>query len=416
MRKLLACIAIVGFVASAPLAQARPAPVNPSPGPAVPRGPFGGGIFRPQQPRIERPVEPAVPHQVEPQEKPAPRYRDHDAPPPDAGAPRPPLNSLDEPKAPLDKPALPAHPFVPAIVPPHRAEGPDGQQHPFLPRPPALSPDNDAVERARSAQSLHVDPAAPPLPPSDRADPVRQAEQISARVPDIERDSRGIVRPHQWSFIDHDPLGHPMFFNPLGTDMTFRYFYRSAYRDVFVPAGGNVVLDVIDAGLFPFTAVGGDLVTAGAFTGGGFTPVMYDNVLADVVSADRTVQLDSVQLVGHDEARPLGEQDAMMLDGTTLAYGTVKDPAHVDLAKVQTLPGVGPMDDGSHWVDAVYTTPLPPSHTREWLLGGALAVALASIATIAGVFIRRRRSLAHTAVAYSDDPYQPTQWMDGPYQ
>jgi hypothetical protein len=126
--------------------------------------------------------------------------------------------------------------------------------------------------------------------------------------------------------------------------------------------------------------------------------------------------LDSVQLVGHDEARPLGEQDAMMLDGTTLAYGTVKDPSHVDLAKVQTLPGVGPMDDGSHWVNAAFATPLPPSHTREWLLGGALAVLLASIATIAGVFIRRRRSPAHTAVAYSDDPYEPTQWIDGPYK
>jgi hypothetical protein len=197
--------------------------------------------------------------------------------------------------------------------------------------------------------------------------------------------------------------------------MTFRYFYRGAYRDLLVAAGANVVLDVIDAGLFPFTAVGGDLVTAGAFSGGGFTPVTYDNVLADVPSADRTVQLDSVQLVGHDESLPPGEQDAMMLNGTTLAHGTVKDPAHVELQKIQTLPGVGPMDDGSHWVNTAFATPLPPSHTRAWLLGGALAVLLASIATIAGVFIRRRRAVATTAVAYSDDPYEPTQWVNSPY-
>jgi hypothetical protein len=442
MRKLLACIAAVGFVASAPLAYARPAPVNPSPGPAVPHGPFGGspgregGIFRLPQPRIEPPVAAAPPQQAEPQERPAPRHREvepapksveppatrrdveppaprHDAPPPDADAPKPPLNSLDDPKPPFEKPAPP---IAPPVVLPHRADRTDVPQHVSFPKAPALTAEKDAVDAARTAPSQHFDPVAPPLLPGDRADPVRQAEQISARTPDVERDDRGVVRPHQWSFIDHDRDGHPMFFNPVGTDMTFRYFYRGAYRDVFVPAGANVVLDVIDAGLFPFTAVGGDLVTAGAFTGGGFTPLMYDNVAANVVSADRTVQLDSVQLVGHDEARPLGEQDAMMLNGTTLAYGTVKDPSHVDVGKVQTLPGVGPMDDGTHWVNAAFATPLPPSHTRAWLLGGALAVALASMGTIAGVFIRRRRSLAHTAVAYSDDPHEPTQWMNGPYQ
>jgi hypothetical protein len=339
-----------------------------------------------------------------------PREPRHDETPPEA--PKLPHNSLDEPKPAIDKPALPA----PPVVIPHRDDRADGPKLVSPPKAPALSAEKDDIDNARTAPSQHVDPVAPPPPPSDKADPVRQAEQISARMPDVDRDDRGVVRPRQWSFIDHDPDGHPMFYNPVRTDMTFRYFYRGAYRDVFVPAGANVVLDVIDAGLFPFTAVGGDLVTAGAFTGGGFAPVMYDNVLADVTSADRTVQLDSVQLVGHDEARPLGEQDAMMLNGTTLAYGTVKDPTHVDLNKVQTLPGVGPMDDGTHWVNTAFATPLPPSHTRAWLLGGALAVVLASIGTIAGVFIRRRRSLAHTAVAYSDDPYEPTQWMNGPYQ
>jgi hypothetical protein len=442
MKKLLAVAAIAGFLASAPLAHAHPAPVVPSPGPQRPSGGSGGGsIFRLPQRRVE-PAPPAEPpaqvQHPQPQETPAPPRREPEQ------APKP----VDPPAAPPRdaEPSAPRHDVPPPVAPEHSPGSPEvpkatehpATQHPGLPAPPAgppaalphrpdaaepgsvrkpqpLAAEKDAVDAARAVPLQHVDPIAPPLPPSEKADPIKQAEQISARVPEADRDDRGVVRPHEWTFVDHDVDCRPIFFNPVGTDMTFRYFYRGAYRDVFVPAGANIVLDIVDAAVFPFTAVGGDFVTAGAFTGGGLVPTTYDNVLADVVSADRTVQVGSVQLVGHDDARPAGQQDAMMLDGTTLAYGTVHDPSHVDVAKVQTLPGVGPMDDGTHWVTAALATPLPTSHARDWLLGGAVAALLASLGTIAGVFVRRRRSLAQPAVAYSYDPHEPTQWMNGPY-
>lgn len=445
MKKLLAIAAVTGFLASAPLAYAHPAPVGPSPGPQVPSGGSGGGIFRLPQRRME-PAQPPQPEQrPQPQQRPAlprrepesepapPRREPEQAPKPadppaaprrdaESSPPRPDVTPpvapehspgpLDVPKPSVERPGFPPPPAGPPAVLPHR---PDAAQPVSVPRPQPLAAEKDAVDAARAVPLQRVDPIAPPLPPSEKADPIKQAEQISARVPEADRDDRGIVRPHQWTFVDHDVDGRPIFFNPVGTDMTFRYFYRGAYRDVFVPAGANIVLDIVDAAVFPFTAVGGDFVTSGAFTGGGFVPITYDNVLADVLSADRAVQVGSVQLVGHDDTRPVGQQDAMMLNGTTLAYGTVHDPSHVDVTKVQTLPGVGPMDDGTHWVNAALATPLPTSHTRDWLLGGAVAVLLASLSTIAGVFIRRRRSHAQPAVAYSDDPHEPTQWMDGPY-
>ena len=50
--------------------------------------------------------------------------------------------------------------------------------------------------------------------------------------------------------------------------MTFRYFYDGAYREVYVPAGGRIVLDVATAGVFPFTAVGDNYLASGSFYGG----------------------------------------------------------------------------------------------------------------------------------------------------
>ena len=127
-------------------------------------------------------------------------------------------------------------------------------------------------------------------------------------------------------------------------------------------------------------------------------------------------------MVGHDDTRPEGEQDAMMLNGTTLAYGDARDPQHPKVAKVQTLPGVGPMDDGSHWVvrDAVAVKPLAQSHSK-WVWGGVLA-ALAAALGIGGGVLWRRRRLAPAADfseavtgKYDSDPFGPTKWLESPY-
>ncbi len=293
---------------------------------------------------------------------------------------------------------------------------PDTPKPLAVPAPKQVPAEQDAVNAAKAMPPQHVDPVAPPPPSNGFVDPVRYAEQASTHAPEGDRDDRGVVRPKHWTWTDCDGDGNPHLYNPVGRDMTFRYFYRGAYRDVFVPAGANIVLDIVDAGVYPFTAVGGDYVTTGSFTGGGFVPTSYDNVAVDVPAAGRTVQVGNVQLVGHDDTRPPGEQDAMMLDGTTLAYGTARDPQHADVQKVQTLPGVGPMDDGSHWVNTALVRPVPTSHARTWALGGSLAALLASAATIAGVIIRRRSRPAQPAAVYSYDPYEPTQWMDGPYR
>ncbi len=330
-----------------------------------------------------------------------------------------PQNSPEAPKA-VDGPSVLPGPAIkpqPASPQEPAASQTSAPKPLTVPKPQPLTAEQDAVDAAQAVPPRHIDPVAPPPPPPGLiVDPVRQAEQISARAPQGDRDDLGVMRPHRWTYVDHDVDGHPRFYNPMLRDMTLRYFYGGAYRDVFVAAGANIVLDIIEAGVFPFTAVGGDYVTTGAFTAGGMEPTTYENVAADVVNAGRTVQVGSVQLIGHDETRPPGEQDAMMVDGSTLAYGTVRDPAHVEINKVQTLPGVGPVDDGTHWVNTASVSPMPKSHFRTWALGGSLAALLASAGAIAGVFMRRRRNpVAQPAVAYSYDPHEPTQWMNGPY-
>jgi hypothetical protein len=367
----------------------------------------------PDTPRVEHPFNPPAPGASKPpQGSSAPNAPEHPF--------SPPLNKPGEGppvlpgQAPQLQPSAPQQHLAPL---PARAPAPHDQDAPkpvAVPAPKQVPAEPDAVDAAKAVPPLHVDPVAPPPPPDGVVDPVRQAEQVSAHAPEGDRDDRGVARPQHWTYVDDDH-GHPHIYNPVGRDMTFRYFYRSGFHDVFVPAGANVVLDIDDPGVYPFTAVGGDYVTTGSFTGGGFVPTSYDNVAVDVPAAGRTVQVSQVQLIGHDDTRPVGQQDAMMLDGTTLAYGTVRDPQHVDLQKVQTLPGVGPMDDGTHWVDTALVRPMPTSHARTWALGGSLAALLASAGTIAGVIIRRRRPAAQPGVVYSSDPYEPTQWMNGPY-
>jgi hypothetical protein len=236
---------------------------------------------------------------------------------------------------------------------------------------------------------------------------------------------RGLLRPRHWDFVDYDPYHRPFFFNPLDNDVSFRYFYGGGYRTVFVPAGGRVLIDAADAGVFPFTVAAADLAAAGAnaaadaallgvgnFLGGAFippngydgppppdyqpfTPVSYDQVPVYFAGPGRTAAVDHVTVVGHDEAAPAGMQDVFQLDNGTLARGQITQspdagtPA-ITVQATQTLPGISSWDDGRQYVDAQVApvAKVSPSGMSWWLLSGAAAV-LATICGI-GVWVWRR--------------------------
>ncbi|EUA23328.1 hypothetical protein I553_5381 [Mycobacterium xenopi 4042] len=134
--------------------------------------------------------------------------------------------------------------------------------------------------------------------------------------------------------------------------------------------------------------------TAGLDTAGGLgrpataglqtasTPEVYHDVLADVPARDQIVKVGQVQLVGRDDSQPAGSQDTFLLDDSTLAWGQINDPsssAQIKVTRTQSLPGVGPTDNGSFLVAlAGYEEPTRPS--EPWwpsVLGyGGLALAV----------------------------------------
>lgn len=225
--------------------------------------------------------------------------------------------------------------------------------------------------------------------------------------------NRTIVRPARWDYVDYDEYRRPIFYNPIDTDMTFRYFYGGDYREVYVPRGGRIVLDVGMLGVFPFTAVGmdGDYLTAGYFNGGAWLPpdgwvgppppdwapppdpVVYNNPQVYVPAADQAVTVSKAVVMGHDDSRPSGQQDAFMLDDTTLAFGTDHHDGHIDVTKTQSLPGVGPSDDGQSLVDlASLNKPIQASsHTWLWALGGGIVGGVALVVAGGAAIVGRRR-------------------------
>jgi hypothetical protein len=92
--------------------------------------------------------------------------------------------------------------------------------------------------------------------------------------------------------------------------------------------------------------------------------------------------------VGHDGSQPAGSQDTFLFDDSTLAWGQVNDPgsrAQIRVTKTQSLPGVGPTDNGSFLVAlAAQKEPTPPSQPwwPEALLYGALVIAAALLAWV----------------------------------
>ncbi|WP_231122716.1 hypothetical protein [Mycobacterium colombiense] len=262
-------------------------------------------------------------------------------------------------------------------------------------RPPkGLGASSDAIAAAKAAPPTHIDPANPPKPPT-RVDFNQRVQSVikthNANVDVV----NGLTHPRHWDYIDYDASRHPILYNPLNQAMTFRYFYSGGYQEVYVAAGSNVVLDLAVDGVFPFTAVGDDYLTSGSFDGGS-PPTAYQDVAADVPAYNQTVQVGKVQPVGHDDSQAAGSQDTFMLDDSTLAWGQANNPSdggQITVTKTQTLPGVGPTDDGQSLIDLAAPSH-PQSNTTPWSTYGLALVLAIAAGLVTWVVIRRKRNAA----------------------
>jgi len=271
--------------------------------------------------------------------------------------------------------------------------------------PKGLDAPPQAVAAAKAAPATRVNPAIHQmLQVVDFDHQVHDAVTAhGGKVDVVKAGNQALPRPRHWDYIDYDAYHRPTLYNPLNQAMTFRFFYSGAYREAYVPAGGRIVLDVATAGLFPFTAVGDGYVASGSFYGGAWIPPpdgngppppdytppappqVYQDVLAAVPADDQVVQVGHVVVMSHDDRQPAGSQDTFLLDDSTLAWGQISDPSsssQIKVTKTQSLPGVGPTDNGSFLVAlAAYKEPTP---SRPWwpsVLGyGGLAIVVCLVA------------------------------------
>ena len=340
----------------------------------------------------------------------------------------PPEPAPPEPAPPVQTPqVVPPSPPPPSTIPVQTPRlnplAPGVSRNTSLVTPPkGLDAPPQAVAAARAAPATRVNPASPLEPPMQVYDFDQQVQNVvdahSGNVDLVKVDNQALVRPRHWDYIDYDDYHRPALYNPLSEAMTFRYFYNGAYREAFVPGGGRIVLDVATVGLFPFTAVGYSHVASGSFYGGAsippqgshgppppnYTPPappeVYQHVSAYVAADKQTVEVGQVEVVGHDDRQPAGSQDTFLLDDSTLAWGQVNDPsslAQIRVTKTQSLPGVGPTDNGSFLV-ALAALKEPTQPSEPWgpsALGyGGLAIA---VSLIAWMINRRKRSADLTA-------------------
>lgn len=296
---------------------------------------------------------------------------------------------------------------------------------PVVPEPAAVPVKSaEAIQAAKVAPAVVVDPAAPPPPPVNVTN-VTNVTNINTQITNIQQvdihNNTDITvnnwRPDRWDYVDYDPYRRPILYNPCGEDVRYRYYYDGDYREAWVPAGGRIVLNIGIVGVFPFVAVGSSFVSSGYFNGGAwippdesydgppppdwqpYNPAYYDNAYVNVAAADRSIFVNRVTVVGHDDAAPMGQQDSFMLDGTTLARGQIgPDGTAITLATAQKTPGVGPVSNG---VDLLsLAAPMAPARDNTlYYVGAALAV----VALMGGIFWwvwRKGARAAHGAGGY----------------
>jgi hypothetical protein len=344
-------------------------------------------------------------------------------------------------RVPVQIPDLPSEPALPSLMPvqtpqvvPPSPSTPSTTPVRAPQIPPAPGPPSNASPLA-SPKGLDAPPqavAAAKAAPATRIDPgtIHQMLQLvdfnhqvqdvvnahSGNVDVVKVDNQALVRPRHWDYLDYDDYHRPMLYNPLTQAMTFRYFYNGAYREAYVPAGGRIVLDAATVGLFPFTAVGDSYLASGSFHGGAWIPPdgwkgppppdytppappeVYQDVSAYVPAGDQTVEVGQVELVSHDGSQPAGSQDTFLLDDSTLAWGQVNDPAssaQIKVTKTQSLPGVGPTDNGSFLVAlAAHQEPTQPR--QPWwpfaLRYGLLVIGVGLVAWIVNRLGNRART------------------------
>ena len=294
---------------------------------------------------------------------------------------------------------------IPVQTPKINPPAPGAPRNASLVAPPkALDAPPQAVAAAKAAPATRINPATPPKPPT-QVDFNHQVQNVvnahSGNVDVVKAGNQALVRPRHWDYLDYENDYHrPSLYNPLNQAMTFRYFYDGADREAYVPAGGRIVLDVATVGLFPFTAVGDSYVASGSFYGGAsippdgwdgppppnYTPPAppeaYHYVSAYVPADNQTVEVGQVEVVGHDDSQPAGNQDTFLLDDSTLAWGQVNDPgssAQITVTKTQSLPGVGPTDNGSFLV--ALAAQQQPAHDWKYNWNAALVVLAGGVLT-----------------------------------
>lgn len=336
-------------------------------------------------------------------------------------APLPPLELPPEPApAPVQTPeVVPPTPAPPSTVParsPKISPLPSGTaSNAALVAPPkGLDAAPQAVAAAKAAPATRIDfgTTHQMLQVVDFDHQVQDVVNAhNGKVDVVKADNKSLARPRHWDYVDYDVYHRPSLYNPLDQAMTFRYFYNGAYREAYVPAGGRVVLDVATAGVFPFTAVGGSYLASGSFYGGAWIPPegwdgppppdytppappeVYEDVLADVPARNQIVKVGQVVLVGHDDSQPADSQDTFLLDDSTFAWGQTNDPggsAQIRITKTQSLPGVGPTDNGSLLV-ALAANKEPTQSSQPWW-PAALGYGLLAIAVVAVSWMISRAS------------------------
>jgi hypothetical protein len=287
---------------------------------------------------------------------------------------------------------------VPVQTPKINPKAPGAPRNASLVTPPkGLDASPQAVTAAKAAPATRINPATihQMLQLVDFNQQVQHVVNAhSGNVDLLVADNQALIRPRRWDYVDYDIYHRPTLYNPLNEAMTFRYVYDGAYRKVYIPSGGRIVLDVAAVGLFPFTAVSDSYVASGSFYGGAWIPSdgwdgppppdytppappeVYQDVSADVPADDQTVEVSRVEIVDHDDSQPAGSQDTFLLDDSTLAWGQINDPsssAQIRVTKTQPLPGVGPTDNGSFLV-ALAAHEKPAQPLWPWALGGGVVM------------------------------------------